>query len=126
MGKSSKKAITDLPFLFAKDTLPRLRNNIAFKWKKSKWIWKKLEIRISEKEALTVGKEFTLFISNEGMDDIIEILESLGNLGLLIGHCETVNHEIKKQKGRFLSAKTALMTASGKRYKKIDHIDKMF
>ena len=47
------------------------------------------------------------------MDDIIKIVESLENSGLLIdGASETVKHEIKKQDGRFLPAMMALMTAS--------------
>ena len=47
------------------------------------------------------------------MDDIIKIVESLENSGLLIdGASETVKHEIKKQDGQFLPAMMALMTAS--------------
>ena len=47
------------------------------------------------------------------MDDIIKIVESPENSGLLIdGASETVKHEIKKQDGRFLPAMMALMTAS--------------
>ena len=38
------------------------------------------------------------------MDDIIKIVESLENSGLLIdGTNETVKHEIKKQQGGFFS-----------------------
>ena len=44
------------------------------------------EIEINRKGAVRAGKVFTLFISNEDMDDIIKIrkLESLENSGLLI------------------------------------------
>ena len=42
-------------------------------------------------------KIFTLFISNEDMNDITKIVESLEKSGLLIdGANETVKHEIKK------------------------------
>ena len=38
----------------------------------------------------------------ENMDDIIRIIKLLENLGILNdGVCETVKHEIKRQKGRF-------------------------
>ena len=48
-------------------------------------------------------KGFTLFISNEGMNDIIKIIKSLEDSGALVKHgIEIVKHEIKKQEGRFL------------------------
>ena len=47
------------------------------------------------------------------MDDIIKIVESLENSGLLIdGASETAKHEIKKQGDRFFPPMMALMTAS--------------
>ena len=50
-----------------------------------------------EKEAVRVEKGFTLFISNENINDIIEILKSLKDSGVLIDEVtETVKHEIKK------------------------------
>ena len=49
------------------------------------------------------GEGFTLFISNEDMNDIVKITKSLEDLGVLIdGVTETVKHEIKKRKGGFL------------------------
>ena len=46
-------------------------------------------------------KVFTLFISNEDINDIIKIIKS----GVLTdGVTETVKHEIKKQDGGFLPA----------------------
>ena len=58
-------------------------------------------------------KGFTLFVSNEDMDYIIKIVASLEKSGLLIdGATETVKHEIKKQKGGFIGAIMAPMTAS--------------
>ena len=54
----------------------------------------------------------TLVISNEDMDDIIKIVESLEKSGLLIdGDSETVKHEIKKQEGGFRSAMMSPMAA---------------
>ena len=49
------------------------------------------------------GKETTLVISNEDMDDIIRMIKLQENSGALIdGVSETVKHEIKKQEGGFL------------------------
>ena len=49
------------------------------------------------------GKRMALVISNEDMDDIIRIIKSLENPGILIdGVSQTVKHEIKKQERRFL------------------------
>ena len=57
----------------------------------------KFERKISGTSAVRARKAFTLFVSNEDMNDIIEIVESLENSGLLIdGTSETVKHEIKK------------------------------
>ena len=46
---------------------------------------------------MTAGKEFNLFISNEEMNDIIKIIKSLEDLGILIDRVtEAVKHEMKK------------------------------
>ena len=46
----------------------------------------------------------TLIISNDEIHDIIKIIKSLEDSGLLLkGVTETVQNEIKKQKGGFLS-----------------------
>ena len=46
----------------------------------------------------------TLRISNEEINDIMKIIKSLKNTGLLIkGVSETIENEAKEQKGRFLS-----------------------
>ena len=42
---------------------------------------------------MRVGKGFTLFILNEGINDIIKIIKPTEDLGVT----ETVKHEIKKQ-----------------------------
>ena len=45
-----------------------------------------------------------LVISNDEMKDIIRMVKSLHNSGLLLkGVTETVQNEVKEQKGRFLS-----------------------
>ena len=55
---------------------------------------------MSRDGAARAGEEFTLFISNEDINDIIKIKESLENSGLLIkGVSETIKHEIKKHEG---------------------------
>ena len=60
-----------------------------------------MERNISGKRGVRAGKRFTLFISNEGMNDIIKIIKSLEDLGVLIeGVTNTVRHEIKKTKRR--------------------------
>ena len=46
----------------------------------------------------------TLIISNDEMEDIIKIVKSLEDSGLLLkGVSETIQNEEKEQKGRFLS-----------------------
>ena len=45
-----------------------------------------------------------LIISNDEMDDILKIVKSLENSGLLLkGVSETIQHEAKEQRGGFLS-----------------------
>ena len=45
----------------------------------------------------------TLIISNDEMDDILKIVKSLENSGVLLkGVSETIQHEAKEQKGGFL------------------------
>ena len=62
---------------------------------------------------MRAGKGFTLFISNEDMNDIIEVMKSLEDPGVLIdGVTETVKHEIKRQEGGFLEALLAALVAS--------------
>ena len=50
---------------------------------------------------------------NENMNDIIELIKSLGDSSVLIdGVTQTVKHEIKKQEDRFLEALLAPLAAS--------------
>ena len=53
--------------------------------------------------AIKAGKGINLVISNDNMDDIIRIIKSPENAVVLIdGVSETVEHDTKKQKGRFI------------------------
>ena len=55
----------------------------------------------------------TLIISNDEMEDIIKIVKSLEESGLLLkGVSETVQNEAKEQKGRFLSMLLGMVGAS--------------
>ena len=73
----------------------------------------KLEEKLSGKIGVRVGNEFTLFISNEDINNMIKILKSLENSNVLIdGITETVKHEIKKQEDEFIPAFLAPLAAS--------------
>ena len=55
----------------------------------------------------------TLIISNDEMDDILKIVKSLENSGLLLkGVSETIEHETKEQRGGFLSMLLGTLGAS--------------
>ena len=55
----------------------------------------------------------TLIISNEEMDDIMEIVQALeDSKTLLKGVTKTIKNEIKEQKGRFLSILIGTLRAS--------------
>ena len=106
-----KKALLDLAVFFAKDVLPKLATK-AILYVLDKSIRKTIvQGAIATSRAVTAAKGFPLFISNEGLNDIMKIVESLEKSGLLVdGATETVKHKIKK--GEFLRAMIALMTAS--------------
>ena len=55
----------------------------------------------------------TLIISNDEMDEILKIVKSLENSGLLLkGVSETIQHEAKEQRGGFLSMLSGTLGAS--------------
>ena len=55
----------------------------------------------------------TLIISNNEMNDILKIVKSLENSGLLLkGVSETIQYEAKEQRGRFLSMLLGTLGAS--------------
>ena len=59
------------------------------------------------------GKQFTLFISNEDINNIIKFIKSLEDSSVLInGATETVNHEIEKKKNEFPGALLAPLAVS--------------
>ena len=64
-------------------------------------------------EKLGSGNTTTLIISNDEMGDIIKIVKSLEDSGLLLkGVTETVQNEVKEQKGGFLSMLLGTLGAS--------------
>ena len=55
----------------------------------------------------------TLIISNDEMDDILKIIKSLEDSGVLLkGVSETIQHEAKEQRGGFLSMLLGKLGAS--------------
>ena len=65
------------------------------------------------KKILGSGGHTTLIISNKDMDDLIEIAKSLEDSGLLLkGVTESVQNEVKEQKGGFLSMLLGTLGAS--------------
>ena len=55
----------------------------------------------------------TLIISNDEMDDILKIVESLEDSGVLLkGGSETIQHEAKEQRGGFLGMLLGTLGAS--------------
>ena len=65
------------------------------------------------KKILGPGNKTILIIRNDEMEDIIKIVKSLENIGLLLkGVTETVQNEVKKQKGGFLSMLLGTLGAS--------------
>ena len=65
------------------------------------------------KKILESGNNITLIISNDEINDIIKIVKSLDDSGLLLkGVTETVQNELKEQKGGFLSMLLGTLGAS--------------
>ena len=94
LGNLGKKALTNIAIPLARDNLSGLVSNLTSS------AMNKFGRKISGELAVRAGKGFTLFISNEDMNDIIKIIKSLEDSGVLIdGVTETVKHEIKKQEG---------------------------
>ena len=84
-----KKTLTNIAIPLARDNLPGLVSYLTSN------VINKSERRISGKGAVRAGKGFTLFISDKDMNDIIKLIKSLEDSGILIdGGTETVKHEI--------------------------------
>ena len=97
LGNLGKKVLTNIIIPLARGNLSGLVSNLN-----SNAI-NKFERNVSGKKAFRAGKVFTLFISNEDMNDIIKIIKSLEDSGVVIdGVTETVKHEIKNKKADFL------------------------
>ena len=116
LANLEKKAPTNVAITLARNNLPGLASSLT-----SNAI-NKLERTKSETGAWRSGKGFTLFISNKGMNDIIKIIKSLENSGVLIdGITETVKDEIKKTRRQiswgFVSTLSCFISAASKRYK---------
>ena len=62
---------------------------------------------------LALPNNTTLIISNAEMEDILKIVKSLEDSGILLkGVCETIKDEAKEQKGGFLSMLLGTLSAS--------------
>ena len=65
------------------------------------------------KKNLGSGGQTTLIISNDDMQDLLKIVKSLEDSGILLdGITETVKNEVKEQKGGFLSVLLGTLGAS--------------
>ena len=66
-----------------------------------------------QKKTLGSGNMTTLIISNDEIEGIVKIVKSLEDSGLLLkGVTETVQNEVKQQKGGFLSMLLGTLDAS--------------
>ena len=83
LANVGKKALRKVAILLANNNIPGLVSILA-----SNSI-SKLK-KISEKGAARTGKRFTLFISNEDINDVIKIIKSL-----IYGIAEKIKHKIK-------------------------------
>ena len=67
----------------------------------------------SIKKKMLGSRMTTLIISNDEMNDILKMVKSLENSGLLLkGVSETIQHEAKEQRGGFLSMLLGTLGAS--------------
>ena len=65
------------------------------------------------KKILASGNQITLIISNDEMRDLLKIVKSLEDSGILVdGITETVENEVKEQEGGFLSMLLGTLGAS--------------
>ena len=65
------------------------------------------------KKILGSGGHTTLIISNKDMEDLVKVVKSLEDSGLLLnGVTESVQNEVKEQRGRFLSMLLATLAAN--------------
>ena len=106
VGSLAKNALTNIAVSLARENLPGLVSNLT-----SSAI-NKFDRKISGKGAVRTGEGFTLFISNEDINDIVKIIKSLEDSDVLIdGDTETVNRETEKQEVGFLGSLLAPLAA---------------
>ena len=99
-GNFGKKEPTNSAIPLARDRLPGLASDLASN-------------AISKFERKKIVKGFTLFISNEVMDNIIKTIKSLEDWSALIDEAaETVKHETRKQEDEFLKGLLGPLAAS--------------
>ena len=90
-----RKALTNIAIPLARDNLSGLASNLNLS------PINKFDRKISGKGAVRPGKAFTLFMSNEDMNDVFKIIKSLEDSGVLIDVVtETVKDEIPIIKDR--------------------------
>ena len=77
LGNLGRKALMNIAIPLARDNLPGLESNLTSN------AVNKFERKISREVAVRAGKGSTLFISNEDMHDIIKIIKSLEESGVL-------------------------------------------
>ena len=77
LGNLGKKALKNIAIPLARDNLPGLLSNLTSNARN------KFERKISGKGAVRAGKGFTLFISNEDMNDIIKNYKIIRRFGFI-------------------------------------------
>ena len=72
-----------------------------------------VDVGIKKKKKILVSVNTTLLVSNDELEDIIKVVESLEDSSLLLkGVIETIQNEAKEQKGEFLSMLLGTLGAS--------------
>ena len=87
LGNLGKKAPTNIAIPLARDSLPGLVSHLISN------ALNKFERKVSGKGAVRAEKGFVLFILNEDMNDIVEIIKWLDSHVLIDGVTETIKHE---------------------------------
>ena len=78
LGNLGKKVLTNIATFLTRNNLPGLVSNLTSN------AVNKTERKISGKGAVRAGKGFTILNLNEDMNDVIKIIKSLEELGVLI------------------------------------------
>ena len=90
IGKLGKKALLGFAIFLTKNVLLKLANKVTLS------LLDKVKSTIKEQGVVRGGRRFTLFISNEDIDDFIKIVSSLEDSDLLFDSAtEIVKHEMK-------------------------------